>query len=351
MLLKHRLISGLALGLLAQPIVAHEHAPKVLASIQPLAILSAQVTGDSKTNVILPPNRSPHHYQLKVSERKAIDEADIIFWVGDNLEAFLSKAIGQYPKASLGFSDMIAMKEEGEEHHDDHKDHDDEHHDDHKDEHDEHHSEKEEHHNDKHDAHEGHEAHEEDHHGDDHDDHKDEAHEDEHHQDHSGPDPHIWLAPENLDAMATALVKRLSIIDPDNTGRYETNLAKIRQELKATDADLQARLKSISDKPFIVLHPALHHFVEHYGLNQVDNIVETPESGLSAKHLRELNQQTQVACVLGEVGENNEKAQALAKTLGAGFGELDILGREFKPEDGAGAIIEGIAETLIACMQ
>jgi len=363
MLLKHRLLSGLAIGLLAQPVVAHEHAPKVLASIQPLAILSAQVTGATKTNVILPPNRSPHHYQLKVSQRRAIGEADIIFWVGDNLEAFLSKAIKQYPEASLNFNSMIAIEDKA--HHDEHG-HDEHEHKEHQHDHDEHgHGEDhEEHHKDDHKGHqdEHHEHHKDKHHDHDgeheaHDDHNDHAkadehgHDDEHHHDHSGPDPHIWLAPENLDAMATALAKRLSTIDPDNASRYETNLAKIRQELKATDADIQARLESIRNKPFIVLHPALHHFVEHYGLNQVDAIVSTPESGLSAKHLRELNQQTQVACVLGEMGENNQKAQALAKTLGAGFGELDILGREFKPEDGAGAIIEGIAGTLLDCME
>lgn len=342
MLLKNRLISGLAISLLAQSAIAHEHSPKVLASIQPLAILSAQVIGDSKTHVILPPNRSPHHYQLKVSERKAISEADIIFWVGDNLETFLSKAIKQYPEASLDFSSMLAMNKKSEEHHDEHA------HDDHKyhqDEHDAHkHHGEEVHHEDKHYEHKDHA----DAHDDEHDEHQDH---DEHHHDHSGPDPHIWLAPENLASMASALAARLSDIDPKNAGRYESNLKKIHKELEATDASLKTRLKSISDKPFIVLHPALHHFVEHYSLNQIDTIIATPESGLSAKHLLELNQQTQVACVLGEVGENNSKAQALAKKLNAAYGELDILGRQYSPEDGAGAIIEGIAETLLQCMQ
>jgi len=64
--------------------------PKVLADIAPVHSLVAQVMGDlGEPQLLLEPTSDVHHLQLRPSQARAIAVADLVFWVGPELEPWL----------------------------------------------------------------------------------------------------------------------------------------------------------------------------------------------------------------------------------------------------------------------
>ena len=182
----------------------------VVASIKPVhSLVAAVMEGVGTPYLIVEGAASPHTYALKPSQAAKLQNADIVFWVGDQLEAFLEKPIeGIATKAtsvtlieSHGLN-QIKFREGGAFDSHDHDDHAEDKHDDHghndhaKDKHDEHghddHAEHkhddhghDDHANDRHDEH-GHNDHANDKHdGHGHDDHAEDKHDDHGHDDHA----------------------------------------------------------------------------------------------------------------------------------------------------------------------
>jgi zinc transport system substrate-binding protein len=68
--------------------------PRVVATIHPLALLVGDVAGESVSlTTLLPPGTEPHHAMLGIRQRQVLAEADLVFWVGPDLEAFLAKTL------------------------------------------------------------------------------------------------------------------------------------------------------------------------------------------------------------------------------------------------------------------
>ena len=81
-----RLLMCLIISVTAFPLYAQV---EVLTSIRPLGLLAEAVVGDhGAVNVLLPKGASAHHYQLGYSDRKSLNEADLVLWIGENLETF-----------------------------------------------------------------------------------------------------------------------------------------------------------------------------------------------------------------------------------------------------------------------
>ena len=177
---------------------------KVVASIKPIHSLATYLMeGVAKPKLIVDGYASPHGFALKPSHAKMLQEADLIFWVGEDLESFLEKPLNTIAKKAenielMEIKGLNKLKFRERNIFDGHDDHDHGHKEDkHKEEdHDDHdHKKKDGHKEDDHDDHDhkkkdGHK--EDDHdHGhkkkDDHDDHDDHGHKKkEDHDDHEG---------------------------------------------------------------------------------------------------------------------------------------------------------------------
>ena len=115
----------------------------VVTSVKPVhSLVSGVMEGVGKPDLIVKGAASPHTYSLKPSQAKQLEEADLVFWMGHELESFLEKplkAISSKAKVielidSPGLK-KLDMREGGafDEHgHDEHGQ--DEHHDDEKEE-------------------------------------------------------------------------------------------------------------------------------------------------------------------------------------------------------------------------
>ena len=61
----------------------------VLTSIKPLQLIAAAVQdGVGHPEVLLPPNASPHNYALRPSDVRRVQSADLLYWIGPDMEGF-----------------------------------------------------------------------------------------------------------------------------------------------------------------------------------------------------------------------------------------------------------------------
>ena len=173
---------------------------KVVATIKPIhSLASYLMDGVGKPDLIVDGYASPHGFALKPSHAKMIQNADIIFWVGEDIESFLEKPLKSIAKKAekielmeiKGLTKLKFRERNIFEEHDDHAKKEDDH-----DDHD-HDKDKEHGHDDDHDK-EGHKEKE-----DDHDDHSHEGHA------HGEFDPHIWLDPMNAKIILSEMAEHL----------------------------------------------------------------------------------------------------------------------------------------------
>ena len=72
---------------------------KVVTSIKPIhSLVSYIMDGVGKPDVIVDGYNSPHNFSLKPSHAKMLENADLVIWVGEDLEAFLEKPLKQLLK-------------------------------------------------------------------------------------------------------------------------------------------------------------------------------------------------------------------------------------------------------------
>lgn len=179
-------VLGLSLGM---PLTALADAPKVVVDIAPLHSLVNQVmAGVAEAELIIPAESSPHEYNLRPSQARALAESELVFWMGEELTPWLEKAMDNVADSAQKVS-MLKLENtvtyefregasfEGHAHHDDehgHKEHkhEDHHHDDHGHSHDEHEHKHEAHHDEHNHGHDEHKEYDHDKSADKHEHHE-----------------------------------------------------------------------------------------------------------------------------------------------------------------------------------
>ena len=74
--------------------VAAESPPRVVASIKPIHSLVAGVMrGVAAPELLLDDQQSPHHFALKPSQARLLQQADMVFWVDPSLETPMAKLL------------------------------------------------------------------------------------------------------------------------------------------------------------------------------------------------------------------------------------------------------------------
>lgn len=327
----------LSASLLVATSAAGHAAPKVVASIKPVHSLVASVMqGVAEPQLIIEGAGSPHTYSLRPSQARALQEADLIFWIGHELEAFLEKpveTIGTGAK-SIELIDAhglvkLPFREGGAFEGHDHGEHGGEHgHADHDE--------------DKHDDHAGHD-HDETH-----------GHDDGHGHAHGAFDAHIWLDPENAKAMVSEIAEALSAADPDNAAAYEANAAKTVERIETMRTDIDARLTPLRGKGFIVFHDGYQYFEKRFGVTASGSITVSPEVMPGAERVAEIKArigELGATCVFAEPQFEPKLIQVVTEGTDARSGVLDPLGAELA--DGPDlyfGLIDGLASSMEQCL-
>ena len=292
---------------------------KVVTSIKPIhSLASYLMDGVGKPDLIVDGYASRHGFAMRPSHAKMLQNADLIFWVGENLESFLEKPLNSIAKKAekielmeikglnkLEFRERNIFEEHEDHGHDEHKEHGhkEEKHEDHK-EHDEHkeHGHKE----DKHDDHQGHA--------------------------HGEYDPHIWLDPINAKIILKEMVEHLIENDQKNDSIYKANLKKALKDLDK----LTKKVKSELNKDFksIVFHDAYQYFEKRFDINVLGAFTVNTDVLPGAEQLseiREIIEHDKVSCVFSEPQFNPAIINAVAKDMNIKTGVLDPLGATLTP--------------------
>ena len=307
---------------------------KVVASIKPIhSLVSYLMDGVGKPDLIVDGYASPHGFALKPSHAKMLQNADLIFWVGEDLENFLEKPLNSIAKKAekielIEIKGLTKLKFRERNIFDEHDDHG---HDDHakkEDDHDDHDHDKEGH---KEDDHDDHDHDKEGHKEDDHDDHDHDEHEHEGHA-HGEYDPHIWLDPMNAKVILSEMAEHLIENDQKNEAKYKANLKKAHKDLDK----LTKKVKSELNKDFksIVFHDAYQYFEKRFDINVLGAFTVNTDVMPGAEQLaeiREIIEHDKVSCVFSEPQFNPDIIKAVAKDMNIQTGVIDPLGATLNP--------------------
>ena len=304
--------------------------PAVVASIKPVhSLVAAVMQGVGSPGLIVEGAGSPHTYALKPSQARQLEKADLVFWIGPELESFLERPIQNIAADATSIklldSEGVALlnfRETGvSEDHDDHDDHGHKDHDDHgHDDHDDHaHKDHDDHGHDDHDDH----AHK-DHDDHDHDDHG-------HHHAHDGFDPHIWLDPHNAEHMIRGILKALVTVDPANKAQYEANARSTMDRIEAMEQFVSQNLADVRERRFVTFHDAYQYFEERFGLQTAGSVTISPEVSPGAERVKDVRKRIMdlgAACVFSEPQFEPKLVSAIMEGSSAKTGVLDPLGAD-----------------------
>ncbi len=235
---------------------------EVAVSVVPLQTFVQKIGGARvHVTVMVPPGSSPHSYEPKSADMKALSKAALYFAVGIEFEeAWLGRFGDANPAMKIIRTDARIEKMAL--------------------------------------------AHEE------HDDH-----------DHGTHDPHIWTSPANVRIMAHTIADALMEADAAGAAHYKASLEAFMREIDATDEAIKAALSQTpKGAKFMVFHPAWGYFARDYGLIQIAMEVEGKEPKPKAlMQLIETAKKEHIHAIITQKEFSERSARSLADAL-----EIDV---------------------------
>lgn len=344
----------LATGVLAGSSLAARADVNVVASIKPVhSLVAAVMEGVGTPGLIVDGAGSPHTYALKPSQAQMLEKADVVFWIGHELEAFLEKPLEAVATKATAVSlidahDLVKLsfREGGpfEEHdHGDHEGHEHEHEAKADGDHDHHEEAKAEHDHDH--KEEANAANEHDH------EHKEGA---EAHHEHGEFDAHVWLDPQNAKAMVHEIEEALVKADPANAEKYKANAEAVTAKLDELIAEITAELEPVKDKGFVVFHDAYQYFENRFGVKAAGSITVSPEVTPGAERVTEIHAKVAelgAACVFAEPQFEPKLIATVTEGTSARSGVIDPLGSSI--ENGPDlyfSLVRDMAQSIKTCL-
>lgn len=241
----------------------------VVTTLFPMYDFAKQIGGDNvSVSLLLPPGVEPHSFEPKPSDVAKINSADIFVYTGEFMEPWAHDILESVNKtvtvvdASSGIS---LMKEEEDEHEEDHEE------------------------------------------GDPHD--------------HHGVDPHIWLDFDNAKIMAANIAGALEKADPQHAQDYQQRLKEYQENLDALDAKYKQTLATCKTNMIVYGgHYAFGYLAKRYGLSYVSAQGLSPDAEPSASDLIELVEQIKkngVTAVFYEELSSPKIAETIARETNA----------------------------------
>ncbi|TAL03211.1 MAG: hypothetical protein EPO03_11560 [Porticoccaceae bacterium] len=275
---------------------SHSERPLLLATIKPLTLIARDVAGDlAEVRQLLPDGASPHEYALRVSDRRLLDRADIVLWVGPVLEPYLNSAVaGMAPGRALTAADLpgIAWPERG---------------------------------------------------GDSAEAGVEQAR-----------DEHLWLDPRNARIIARALAQALAKRSPDTAAALSERLRRFEAELDVVEATIQTRLAPLRGTFFASDHDGFGHFANRFGLRSAGYLRDVSGHAAGARSVAALMGRTDVRCLVAEPDSRPERLQRVAAELGARFAVVDALGMSIAPAPVVGGgyahLLQTVADGFAICL-
>lgn len=298
-IIKHLLLS---LVLVALPILSYSKEIKLLTSIKPLQLIATAIQQDlGQPDVLLPVGTSPHHYALRPADIQKIQTADLFYWIGPDMEIFLTKPINNRTKPSIAIQQLTSIKLR---HFGDNK----------------------------------------------------ETQDKEDHEHQAGSlDPHLWLSIDNAKVIATQMADDLSKLDPTNQTKYQQNLQVFLNDLLITDKTIRHYFTRSQLKPFFVFHETYDYFEETYGIKHTGVFSINANIQPGARHIAEMREQLKSvgnSCIFYEPPIKPKLADTLTSDLPVNVYMLDSMGADIEINaQGYPNLLNSLAKELLKCQK
>ncbi len=269
----------------------------VLVTIKPVHSIVASVTkGVSEPALLLDGTVSPHLDRIKPSTLRALRKADLVVWVGEGVETFLSSAIAQLPESiaviTLSESELplqLPLRDSHAKH----------------------------------------------------------GHIDHHNDSENQLDAHLWFDPYNAAAIADLVASKLTEIDPAHARQYAANSQRFKDTLTTAVDELQAQLSDVTTVPFLVFHDALQYLEHRFSLSNAGVVTYQPQVAASAGRLKDLQQliETQsIRCILTEPQLESRTVRSVVNNTDIRYAVVDPLASQM--DSGPGLYLAWLTATL-----
>jgi zinc transport system substrate-binding protein len=235
----------------------------VVAAFYPLAWAAEEVAGDDVEVVNLtPPGAEPHDIELTARDVERVRRADVVLYLGHGFMPALEDAVEGH-EGAIDLLEGQQLRAGGDEHGGEEP--------------------------------EGHEGEE------------------------PAPDPHVWLDPKRLAALAGTIAEELG--DPEAATALITRLDEL-------DGDFRRGLANCERHEIVTSHAAFGYLADAYGLRQIALTGISPEAEPSPRALEELVDEVKeeaATTVFFETLVSPRLAQTVAREAGAETAALDPL--------------------------
>ncbi len=270
--------------------------PRVVASIKPLHSLVAGVMrGVGQPALIVDGLDLPYAYQLKPADKRILDQAELVFWIGPALERFLVRPMVSVSRhaetvALLDREEIKLLRDDkrrvlGK----------------------------------------------------------------------GAADPHLWLDIDNARRVVAVAAEALGEIDPANRRRYKANAKELAGRLAALDGRIAKMLKPVRGMPYIVYRNAYHYLHRRHGLSPIGTITKSLEQRPDEFRLSQMRQtifSLGVRCVFVEPQVDTALARGIVRDTSARLAVLDPFGgRLARGPDNYFTMMEQLAAVMSGCLR
>lgn len=282
-------------ALVAAPNTAAE--VNVLVTIKPLQLIAEAIIGDAGTvATLMPAGSSPHHYTLSPADRVAIEAADLIIYVGEELETQLDSIMRQL-EAKKNILKMLNLESlerlslipgEG--------------------------------------IKDG--------------------------MDIPRFDPHIWLNTDNATTMAAAIRDQLAVIDSTQASEFADNFNRFNNSLIDLESQWQQSIQSIELEPYLVYHNAFSYFETQFGLGHRLVLVNDPEIQPGIRQIlnvRKALTEIQPVCLFIDESASRATINTMLSGYKINMVQLDLLGKKLTETEGYEQLMENLINDFIHC--
>ncbi len=289
--------------------------PRVVATVAPVhSLVAAIMAGVGEPHLLIRGIASPHDFVLRPSDRRALGEAQLVFWVGEGLESFLPRVLAvldksvrtvelarlegveRLPQRAGGIWAAAAHAEPSTPERDEHR-----------------------------------------------------------HGAATGYNPHLWLDPRNASRWALGMVDALSAVDPANAVRYRRNGEQLQAGLKALDGELQQALAPVHATPYVVFHDAYHYLEHRYQLSPAGSVSLGDGRAPGARRLHEIRQlfnERGAYCIFTEPQFEPRIIRTLVEGTAVRVSELDPLGARIAPgPELYFRLMRELSRSLVECLR
>ncbi|MCO6553347.1 MAG: zinc ABC transporter substrate-binding protein ZnuA [Gilliamella sp.] len=258
---------------------------KVISSVKPIGFITEAIaSGVTDTDILLPDGASPHTYYLKPSDLAKLKSAELVIWVGEDMEAFMPTILKSIDKQKqielMAVPEIKSLLRTS------------------------------------HDEHEPEDAHS-----------HDEINQDHHH--HGEYDEHIWLSPKIAKIIAQSIHDRLVTLYPDKSILIDENLDEFITKLTETEQNIAKKLITVQNRGYFVFHDAYGYFEAQFGLKKLGSFTINPAVQPGVQKVYAIQQELkdhQAVCVFREPQFSPAVIEKLVSGTNVQIGELNPLG-------------------------